>query len=323
LDGPLRNEIRSKEIDVFVIKELVDADEVRDLFIRLQSGTALSRQQIRDAWPGTVGPFIERLGGKLNRAPAVTLFQQIDRRGTRSEDESDDYDSDRQFCAQLLCLFRARERDPNSQQSIGANELDKLYHENTTFDVEGESSIRFQDALQIVSDVFFEAFSKTAVGGKKRVKRKFRKLDVIAAFLLIQDLSRNNLFKFDKSFKQKLVAHVLADSDVATAGKSTSRTAIAKFYTEWRAKIIDDIGGIRLDPKRLFDDSDKNLIYDRSSGRCGICNDPVDHSEAEYDHFPTPHSRGGKTVVENGRLVHASCHPRGPIPEIEPHDANG
>jgi hypothetical protein len=35
----------------------------------------------------------------------VTLFKQIDRRGTRNEEESDDYDSDRQFCAQLLCLF--------------------------------------------------------------------------------------------------------------------------------------------------------------------------------------------------------------------------
>jgi hypothetical protein len=29
----------------------------------------------------------------------------------------------------LLCLFLARERDPLSKQSIGANELDKVYHE--------------------------------------------------------------------------------------------------------------------------------------------------------------------------------------------------
>ena len=114
LDEHLRNELKAKQIDVFVINELVDADEVRDLFIRLQSGTALSRQQIRDAWPGTVGPFVERLAGKLNCAPAVNLFKQIDRRGTRSDDESDEYDSDRQFCAQLLCLFLARERDPLS-----------------------------------------------------------------------------------------------------------------------------------------------------------------------------------------------------------------
>ena len=128
LDEKFRQEFNTKQLDVFEISELVVADEVRDLFIRLQSGTALTRQQIRDAWPGTIGPFVERMAGKLNRMPAVTLFTQIDRRGGRVEDESDQYDSDRQFCAQLLCLFLARERDPLSQQSIGANELDKLYH---------------------------------------------------------------------------------------------------------------------------------------------------------------------------------------------------
>jgi hypothetical protein len=259
-----------------------------------------------------VGPFIERLAGKLNRAPAVTLFKQIDRRGTRSDEESDDYDSDRQFCAQLLCLFLARERDPLSQQSIGANELDKVYHENTTFDTDGESAKRFQDVLRIASDVFLVAFAKTASDGKKRVKLKFKKLDVIAAFLLIQDLSRNSLFKLDKSFTQKLAAHILADRDVAAAGKSTSGPAIAKYYDEWRVKIIEEIG-IRLDPKRLFDEAEKQIIYQRAQGKCGICSEPVDPSDAEYDHFPLPHTLGGKTVVENGRLVHAACHPRGPV----------
>jgi hypothetical protein len=296
-------------IDHFEISELVAPDEVRDLFIRLQSGTALTRQQIRDAWPGTIGPFVERMAGKLNRAPAVTLFKQIDRRGVRVEDESDQYDSDRQFCAQLLCLFFARERDPLSQQSIGANELDKLYHENTTFDVDGEAAARFQDILKTASDVFLVAFSKTA-DGKKRLKLKFRKLDVIAAFLLIQDLSHDRLFKFDKTFIHKLASHILSDREGAQVGKSTSGPAIAQYYEDWRAKIIEDIG-IRLDPKRLFDDGDKQTIYERAQGKCGICGEHVDHVDAEYDHFPVAYTLGGRTSIENGRLVHAACHPRG------------
>ena len=113
LDQNLRQELTTKQIDVFVISELVDADEVRDLFIRLQSGTALTRQQIRDAWPGSIGPFIVGLAGKLDSAPSVTLFKQIDRRGAggpRSEEESDSYDSDRQFCAVVLPFYGARER---------------------------------------------------------------------------------------------------------------------------------------------------------------------------------------------------------------------
>jgi hypothetical protein len=311
LDEQLRNELRAKKIDVFVISELVDPDEVRDLFIRLQSGTALTRQQIRDAWPGTVGPFVERLAGKLKRTPSITLFRQIDRRGSRNEEESDEYDSDRQFCAQLLCLFLARERDPLSQQSIGANELDKVYHENTTFDIEGEAAKRFQEILRIASEVFLVAFGKSTQANK-RIKLKFRKLDVIAAFLLIQDLSCNPLFKFDKSFRLKLADHILADRDTSAAGKSTSGPSIAKYYDEWRSKIIEEIG-VRLDPKRLFDDTEKQLIYERAQGKCEICSEAVDPSDAEYDHFPLPHTLGGRTVVENARLVHGTCHPRGPV----------
>jgi Protein of unknown function DUF262/HNH endonuclease len=315
LDGGMRTYLENTELDVFLITSVANPDEVRDLFIRLQSGTALSRQQIRDAWPGTVGPFIERLAGKMKKAPAVSLFKQVDRRGSRGEDERDPYESDRQFCAQLFCLFLARESDYRSQQSIGANELDKVYHENTTFDANGEAAKRFQETLVRASGVFLAATTKTFIG-KDRKRIKFRKLDVIAAVLLIQDLSRGEFFKFDKKFDQQLAAHVLADKDIAVAGRVTSGPTIARYYEGWRVQIINDIG-IHLDPKRLFDDAEKELIYKRDGGCCGICNEHVEPDEAEYDHYPIPHTLGGKTQIDNGRLVHATCHPRGPVDEPE------
>jgi hypothetical protein len=165
-------------------------------------------------------------------------------------------------------------------------------------------------AVKIASDVF-QVAAKKSTQGKQRIKLKFRKLDVIAAFLLIQDLLRNNLFKVDTSFTHKLAAHILADRDTSAAGKSTSGPAIAKYYAEWRTKIIEEIG-VRLDPKRLFDDAEKQIIFGRAQGKCELCSQPVDPADAEYDHFPDPHALGGKTVVENARLVHATCHPRGP-----------
>lgn len=310
LETVLKYELEKKEIDVFVIKEVVNADEVRDLFIRLQSGTALTRQQIRDAWPGTMGPFIEELAGKLNRTPSILLFNLVDRRGSRGDDESDKYDSDRQFCAQLLCIFLARERDPLTEQSISANDLDKLYHDNTTFDRNGESAKRFLSALNHSTEVFRAAIQRTAGGRETRAKRKFKKLDVISVFQLCQDLGRNPQFKFDKDFARKVGEHVLAESDSSASGKSTSGPTIANHYKKWRIKIIDEVG-IRLDPKRLFDDYEKAAIYERDQGSCGICGERVEHADAEYDHFPTPHALGGKTALENGRLVHERCHPRG------------
>jgi hypothetical protein len=162
------------------------------------------------------------------------------------------------------------------------------------------------------SEVFLGAFAKSL--SSERTKLKFRKLDVIATFFLIQDLSRNPLFKFDRSFSQKLLAHILADKDTAVPGKSTSGPKIAQYYEKWRASIIEEIG-IRLDPKRLFDEDDKRLIYSRDLGNCKICGQHVELADAEYDHHPIQYALGGRTLVDNGRLVHAACHARGRLPQ--------
>jgi hypothetical protein len=163
--------------------------------------------------------------------------------------------------------------------------------------------------------VFAAATTKT-LGGKSRARKKFLKLDVIAVMLLFQDLSRGENFKLDKKFDQSLAAHVLSDKDIAVAGRVTSGPTIARYYESWRTKIIDEVG-IHLDPKRLFDDAQKKEIYLRDAGRCAICKELVVADEAEYDHFPLPYTLGGRTAIENGRLVHATCHPRGPVDEPE------
>jgi 5-methylcytosine-specific restriction endonuclease McrA len=48
----------------------------------------------------------------------------------------------------------------------------------------------------------------------------------------------------------------------------------------------------------------------RDGGICQICKEPVYDADIEIDHFPIAYHRGGKTVTENGRLVHKTCHPR-------------
>lgn len=126
-----------------MISEVSSPDEIRDLFIRLQSGTALTRQQVRDAWPGNIGPFIERIGGKMNKQPSSKLFGLIDGRGNRSPDDDGDdpYSNDRATAAQLLTLFLARERSERNFVGISAPDLDALYHEQSSFDAHASFKI--------------------------------------------------------------------------------------------------------------------------------------------------------------------------------------
>src|ERR1039457_4937852 len=200
LDAAMQNQLTQRKLDVFVITNVAHPDEIRDLFIRLQAGTALSRQQIRDAWPGNIGPYIEKLAGKMNKTPTAELFGLADRRGERSEDERDDYETDRQFCAQLLCLFLARESDPCAMQSVGANDLDKLYQENTLLDPVGESALKFETILKRTTKVCALALEIGVEGPRGRRRKRFAKLNLISTFLFIQDLSKNSSFRFDHNF---------------------------------------------------------------------------------------------------------------------------
>jgi hypothetical protein len=309
LDAALQDQLTKRKLDVFVITGVMHEDEIRDLFIRLQSGTALSRQQIRDAWPGNVGPYIERLAGKMDRTPAIDFSKFADKRGERSDDERDPYMADRQFCVQLLSLFLSRQSDPFSAPSIGANELDKLYHENTEFDPAGESAKRFESALKHTTKVCNMALELEVEGPRGR-KKKFTKLNLISTFLFIQDLSNNPLLKINHQFYEQVAPHLCAPQLVNSLARATSGPKIAEHYRLWR-EIVDGAIGIRIDPQRVFDEEQKRQIFERAEGRCAVCGELVDTGDDEYDHFPIAHRDGGKTVVENGRLVHRHHHPRG------------
>ena len=303
------------QIDAFVITEVDNPDEIRDLFIRLQSGTALNRQQVRDAWPGTLGPYIESLAGKLDRQPTVRLFGLIDRRGDKGDSDVDRFTVNRQVCAQLLALYLARSRDPLGFQSVTADDLDLLYHANTEFVTLGPSAVRFKDLLEKTAEIF-ESVQQLAAG-KGNNKRKHGKLEIFSVFFLLQDLTSNPNFKFEMQFKKKIAERVMTSSTVSKPGKTVTGRAIQSYYEQWREKIPEELG-LHLDAKRLFDDKQKATIFSRQQGKCAMCSLSVEEGDAEYDHFPVAHYMGGKTEVDNGRLVCSKCHPRGrPVGEPE------
>lgn len=308
LNDDLRHDFDSASMAVFILGPGTSADEVRDLFIRLQSGTALSRQQIRDAWPGNLGPFVETLAGKLDKRPSQRLFATIDKRGQRSDDEDqkDQFVADRQVCAQLLKVFLAHERDPYAFPSVSANELDSMYHEFTDFDPHGAVAERFKRSLDAAAKVFEYAIMRRP-GNKSKVRR----LDVMAVLLFLCDIDRNPLVRLDDASLRRLSQRIAeSDDSQKPVGKSTGATTLSRYYEWWRKTIGIDIG-IRLDSRRLFDERQKDQIRARDGEACGVCSKAVLEDDAEYDHFPIPYRDGGQTEVENGRLVHKSCHQRG------------
>lgn len=283
-------------------------DEVRDLFIRLQSGTALSRQQIRDAWPGGIGPYIEKIGGKMSRQPKTVLFRLIDHRTFKQEDDEliDPYAADRQFCASMLLLFLARESDPLASPSLSASNLDAFYHQNTEFSPNGPTAQKFEAVLDLCTRVFERA---AMIKGETTGRKKFKKLDVLAVSQLFQDLLRNPDLKINSTAVDAVAQELGKGLAIFAAGKTTSGKAIRDFYDEFR-KSLGDVG-VRLDSRRTFSEDQKEHILRQAAGKCAVCSEGIKDGDVEYDHFPVPWRDGGRTEVSNGRAVHSKCHPRG------------
>lgn len=310
LTSELSERLLKTEFTVFMVQPETNADEVRDLFIRLQSGTALSRQQIRDAWPGNLGPFVESLAGKLDRQPSVSLFSLVDKRGQRSDDEDtrDRHVADRQLCAQLLLIFLARQSDPYAYPGVSAGNLDDTYHEHTDFDPHGPAAVMFRETLGRTAEVF-----QTVRELRDGNRTKARRLDVVSTMLFLQDMDRARTVLREPQLRE--LARHIADGDnfERPAGKTTSGSTLAEYYDWFRRRCAKSIG-IRLDANRAFSEEQARQIYERDRGVCQVCGKHVEIGEAEYHHSPIPYRDGGPTQVDNGAVVHKQCHPRGRPP---------
>jgi hypothetical protein len=64
------------------------------------------------------------------------------------------------------------------------------------------------------------------------------------------------------------------------------------------------------DPQRLFENFEKELIYYSDGKRCVVCQGAVGWYTAALHNIKL-HSQGGKTILDNGALVHGQCHPKG------------
>jgi hypothetical protein len=305
LTPALRKRFLGTNVQVYLVKDVANPDEVRDLFIRLQSGTALTRQQIRDAWPGQLGPQVERWAGKLTMHPKYSFFRAVDGRGTRDDedDTKDPYVKHRTTCAQLCQLLMGRAESPFSTPSIKAGDLDGLYHRYTVFDSTNNPLASIAEILDDIESVI------DRIAGKPKGKRKVPKIALFALALFLQDVRRGGNLRLTTESKEKL-ANAVTEPDIKQNSRASSGGVIRDYYDRWRATLPEGIA-VALDPKRLFDEPDKKKLRKAANGMCGLCNEAVAAEDEEYDHHPIPYRDGGRTTIDNGRLVHKECHPRG------------
>jgi hypothetical protein len=303
LDTALQAEFTAMELQVFMLFDNVPPDEVRDLFIRLQSGTALSRQQIRDAWPGELSSYVVHIAGKIKKRPRFDLFTLLDMR-TRDADESDndDYVPARQLCAQLLLTFFERRRGGNFP-SLSASALDQLYHKETDFEPKGEEARDFEAALEAAFETLDRIRDLRNATADRKI-RTFTRAQIIAVFVyFVEHLHRDG---FDSHRTACRLAEAVNERflDFKFQGRMKPR-ALEEWYVGW--KRANEGAAVLVDAKRGWSAEERRDIRERDNGNCHRCGKQVDRSVEEIDHYPVAHVEGGRSAKENGRLVHWWC----------------
>jgi hypothetical protein len=180
-----------------------------------------------------------------------------------------------------------------------------MYHELTEFPANGGMALRFTQVLEMAAKVFDKANHLFARDDK------FRRIDVTAVVMFLQDLTKDPYFKLDNKSVDELATRIVASKELnKPTGKTTSASSLKEYYGWWRDNVAGTVG-IRLDPPRNFDDQQKKQIRKKANSICAMCGEYVFEADEEFDHFPIPYRDGGRTEAQNGRLVHRTCHERG------------
>ena len=282
---------------------------------------------MRDAWPGNIGPYIERLAGRREKLGQFDqLFKAVDRRGRgqREEEYEDPALDARQTCAQLLVLLLTKERG-RGYLTLRSSVLDDLYHENTDFDTKSRVAVQFEQVLTNMQEVI-------ALCPPGQGRRAVRKSQLYSLFLFLRFL-RFSPINLPRAIKPIACIFWSGAADDTEPKGQQHRVGSADTLEKHFHWFMDEhMAGLQLpelDPNRLFSVEQKREIWARDNGVCGECQEAVSEGFGEYDHIK-PWILGGRTEIDNGRVVHPRCHRRGlaavdgreaPVPEFERRDS--
>lgn len=311
--------VRFLEASIPVAKiETNDANEVRDLFVRLQGGVPLSAQERRDAFPGNFTDFILQIGGKpeLVRYPGHDFFVR-----SLGMKPGQDRGKARQLAAQIAVQFFDRwSSGGDSYCDINAQALDDFYYQNLDFDPVSEGAIRLIAIL--------DKLAQLIQPGKHA---KLRGHDAIHLVLLADTLWDDYTRNWEERLPGALDKFLASVAEGNLTKKDSTPSEYWSQYAQW-TRVNSDRGetiGLRhrfyqekmlaslqplqpKDPVRLYGKLERSILFYRQKKQCAVCEGPMDWREVEIHHV-TEHGKGGPTSLKNGAAVHKKCHPKSAI----------
>lgn len=315
LDKEIQLQLLNTPLSIVMI-ETDEPNEARDLFIRLQGGMPLSPQEKRDAWPGNFTEFVLKVGGK----PELAHYQGHDFFKTVMGAKVSKRGEMRQLTAQLVMLFMSK-IEAGRLCDIGRDEIDTFYYKHLTFEPHCAEAERFIEILTMLTKLLGDGSRKKVIvheaihlvllmdGLLDEYTLSWTKTFPIAFDMFRAELAAAKLTKDDPSPSEFWLQYgLLTRFDANSAGSIQRRHEFfAQKMNGWLKLELKD-------PLRIFGPLDRELIYYRDKKECQVCHTEVAWADHNIHHVKG-HAKGGKTIMDNGALVHKHCHPLGRLAE--------
>ncbi len=329
--------------ELLVIEMTADnPNEVRDLFIRLQAGTPLTAQEKRDAWPGDFTNFVIRHAGKPGHSLSnpKRFFNLFPRSRGLSVDDGvhyvDGLAETRKFFAGLAMTIMVRERAAVDFVDLKGATINDFYLDNLVLDDADPAALRVGRVLDLVAQLpgfetlregkpmsFLWAFHLALLVdslNEGRYSPVWRD-DVVEAFLAFKKEVANAQLHYRETHESR--PHYDRFGRLLSGSGSDTADVIRIRHSFLLAQVYAKIRLIPLDPQRLFDPLEKEVIWNRDRG---ICQNPncmrperkVPFRDATVHHV-IEHTAGGPTTLQNGVLICPECHTdRGEMQRLAP-----
>ena len=296
--------------------ENISAEVAMDIFIKLQGGKSLTKNEVRSALGGLLCNYVTELTGP----PGVTdssdeeeeetasqhpFFQQVNLRNTRK--------AHRNLCDVLLHEYLYP--DTNKHWSS----LESMYRDKSvTFSEQDKSRFRQQLGK-------FQLATSIGVDGDTRLLPQLKSAFLILSFYkawaeLDSDYTRPQGFSFADAISEFETLRQENKTEVPWVNftSALSNAGYAEGRIDERHRILMSFilrkypSAALRDRQRLFTDEQKIAIWDRAGRRCEFVDvsdarcaeEFLNFRDADADHI-VRWSDGGPTSLENGRLL---CH---------------
>lgn len=289
LPQDIKDIFEDHEIIIVELNKCPD-EEIREMFDRLQRGMPLTAGERLNAKLGAMHDFINTLSNH-------PFFKNVNIRDYRG--------AFHQISAQISALELYGIAD------VKFKDLEKMYENNKIFNINSKEALWINKVYNFLQTAFNE-----------KTPELHTRAGIITLYLLTSEILKNYAMKdkekiihdFIIEFENKLIEaeenendlellkYLNAISHSSDSAKSiTTRQEIIRTSFLLYAREIEP-----LDINRGFTEAQRIAIFRKDNQICQMCHKKTAWNDYHADH-KIPHSRGGKTTVDNGQVLCSKC----------------